>query len=400
MENGSWRNNIPNENYLGISLMDVELSVLVDTTVDLKCIQNYQDSRRLSFPDYNDFRVFNLGEQLFISSMEFISPIRLSLPEFFTTRNQADEHPQIPKNFVEIPPAFNASDPASGEHTMNNSPLRVWARTYSSCPVGASDNPKHPKRRGTHKNLLYFGGNITSAKVLFYPRHNPNDIRNVNLKKPCNLRMRQAEEQMDNVVPAPNQPLASFETIEAIKYPNHTLGDLFMADRRSACCTRVKSKSNRRAIRSPPQNDNDDELLVAMVHPKTIYPGKRLPTGVIPNMYLSKFIAFLPKEPFAIVARSGMFCLGNPRHGTDEPTKNPLQYAKLIPLRFANETYDCPRIHFATGMVDTPRPNTRESNNTDDEKDSVIIAYGVSDCLSRFVKIPKTEIIRMLSSDA
>jgi len=61
----------------------------------------------------------------------------------------------------------------------------------------------------------------------------------------------------------------------------------------------------------------------------------------------------------------------------------------MQPMTFGNVTLHCPRIHFVTGMTDV--------GNSKQQGGSVLISYGVSDCLSRVVEIPKSEIVRMLS---
>ena len=60
------------------------------------------------------------------------------------------------------------------------------------------------------------------------------------------------------------------------------------------------------------------------------------------------------------------------------PMSNPLQFATADPLRFANETYGCPRIHFDTGMVEVPRKEELESEDSAPKasEESVIISYG------------------------
>ena len=396
---GSWSNTNSNQtDYLGISLMDAHLKILLDTTVNLQSIQVVDRKRKPSFLGYDDFRLVNLDEQLYLSSQIFISPIHLSLSmrtaTSSTTRSLNEYNAKIPKKFVEISPAFDTNDISFGDSNKDPS-LRIWIRRYSSCPVGSSDSQNNPTKRGSHKNLLYFGGNTTSntAKVLFYPRFNPNDVRDVDLQAPCNRTIRYREERGDFSTPEVTQPAAAFDTIEAIKYPNRTLDTLFMADRGSACCTHVNTKAIYRT-----RTIHTDEVLVAIVHPKTIYPGKNLPEGVTPNTYLSRFIAFLPREPYTIVARSGMFCLGYPSRGMDDhTTANPLEFVKMNTLKFANETYECPRIHFPMGMVDTPPEFNTRRGEEEDNDGTVIVSYGVSDCLARFVEIPKAEIIRMLS---
>jgi hypothetical protein len=63
--------------------------------------------------------------------------------------------------------------------------------------------------------------------------------------------------------------------------------------------------------------------------------------------------------------------------------------------------YNCPRIHFVTGMIDKVEVDkvnnvNNNANNNNNNDGSVILSYGVSDCLSRFIEIKKSEIIRML----
>ncbi|KAL3899223.1 MAG: hypothetical protein SGARI_006506, partial [Bacillariaceae sp.] len=110
-----------------------------------------------------------------------------------------------------------------------------------------------------------------------------------------------------------------------------------------------------------------------------------------------RFIAFEPTHPYRIVARSGMFCLGYPSAadvdglGKNATTttgnyQNPLATTKMNPLNFAGVQHDCPRIHFVMGMVD----------KVGDDADSVLLSYGVSDCMSRIVEIRKADINAML----
>ena len=472
---GSWdnRNKMEKTDYLGISLMDIDLNVLVDTTVDLKGIQNRND-RAPSFVVYDDFRLLNMDETLYLTSKTFIAPIQLSLTTrdvtatFSTTRTLVEEEERkVPDNYLEIPPAFDIDDriPSGGGEGegegagKKDTALRIWIRRFSSCPVGPSDNPiDRTKRAASSKNLLYFGvnttGDGTTARAVWHPRHNPNDVRRVDLDEPCNRDVRPGEEQTRFRVPWPTplQPILSLETIERKLYPNHTRDQLFHEDRGSACCTRIRTETLRSVFRNehhPPKPERsgpevhrsssttttdpytnttvtassvyeilndpsiDEELLVAIVHPKTRYPGWYLPEGIVPNIYLSRFIAFLPREPYTILVRSGMFCLGYPVRGMDDDDddddkttlpagNNPLEFLTTNRLKFANETYECPRIHFAMGMADAPRPEELAQGDSDgrpgrDHEPSVIVSYGVSDCLSRFVEIPKSEIVRLLS---
>ena len=106
--------------------------------------------------------------------------------------------------------------------------------------------------------------------------------------------------------------------------------------------------------------------------------------------YLSQFYAFLPFPPFEIVAISGHFCF-NHMHEKDvgysaqwiseRPKDN-----RTAPILINNETFRCPIISFASGMIEMIGHN---GNN-------IIITYGVNDCYSRSILVPKKKIELLL----
>jgi hypothetical protein len=167
-------------------------------------------------------------------------------------------------------------------------------------------------------------------------------------------------------------PDPSFRTIDEFLYPlSERKAVIFVPDRGSACCVGIEDPDGR-------------NLFLGVGHPKTVFPGKRLPAGVAPNIYLSRFFAFERYPPYRIVARSGMFCFGYTQE-SEESGNHPLWNSSSAPLMFSGESFDCPRIHFVMGIVD---------KFGDDSK--VIISYGVSDCLSRFAEVDKADIVKML----
>ena len=405
------RKEIPQTDYLGIALIDGNLKIVLDTVVDLKDFAakpyRIQDGKKQRII-YNDYRLFVLRGELYLSTMMFLFPIRLRLVSSCSsnTTNCHHDSPPPTKGYIKLPFAFETTP---GQHTISKNGhsigLEIYLRDYPTCCVGAFDWRKHPEKKGNNKNLLYFDDSTNGAKALFFPRHNPNDVRKVDLSTRCDTRTRRKKVQHASHTPNGTQPIPTFHTMDEYLYPNHTYEDLWMADRGSACCTRLKrssiipARSNNATTRNNTTSKPDsDFLLVAIVHPKTIFPGKKLPPGVVPNTYLSRFIAFLPHPPYTIVARSGSFCLGYPQHGLDDDefqmTANetnhhpPLLFSEMQPMTFGNVTLHCPRIHFVTGMTDV--------GNSKQRGGSVLISYGVSDCLSRVVEIPKSEIVRML----
>ena len=262
------------------------------------------------------------------------------------------------------------------------------------------------------KNLLYFVDPSTNATMVsHFPRGNPHDVRWVDLETKC---------RHQNITPPPPRFNAtldweeippSFHTIDEQLYHGRTINrrtkkGFYMPDRGSACCVWIPD------VRSS-NSTTSKRLLLAVVHPKTIFPGKTLPKGVIPNSYFSRFIAIEPTFPYRIVARSGLFCLG---YSEESDSGHPLWSERFDPLTMGGVSFDCPRITFVTGMVDkvvvvveeeeeeeeetTERREPRAADDDDDDLDSmlvalrrnnskVILSYGVSACISRFALLPE-----------
>jgi hypothetical protein len=380
---------------MGVSLLDADLDILMETTVSFA-----PDSRRKKvLPEYNDYRIYNLHDDLYLTSMNRIVPLYLTMtppPSTTTSSGSADATTYqnhkinnstiLVDSLIEMPPAF----PSSATLSSPPPPFRVWIRNFAACPVDKANS----------KNLLYFVSKDTvndqdtnktnNVRVIHYPSRNPNDVRHVQLNTPCGEQpISPIEGDANDTTPEP-----SFPTIEEQLFPGAAIkGNLFLGDRGSACCTSMTDPTN------------GEEVLVALVHPKTHFPGKRLPKGVVRNTYLSRWIAFQPQSPYRIVARSGMFCLGYPTeldqltttvdasltyNNNSRPRavsyQNPLSMVHLDPLSFAGKLYNnCPRIHFVMGMV---------AKVNDPSK--VLVSYGVSDCLSRIIEISKKEIQSML----
>ncbi|OEU12453.1 hypothetical protein FRACYDRAFT_243705 [Fragilariopsis cylindrus CCMP1102] len=473
MYGGSWENvlgkskfsnvSIPQTDYIGLSLLDSKLNILKDITVNLKTVSTVK-----FFPNYNDHRLFNLNEQLYFTSVNHIAPIELSLTSLVAQdqdqsqgeqQQKQSQSPPISDGYIQIPNAFqnddavnNADVNVNADNVKNNVTnvttalsstqqlqLQVFIRKYSSCPIGKTIN----KRAQTSKNLLYFQNNNRNndIKLLFQPRWNPNEVfHKVNLNLKCNIGKGKDTTLKYSTTfdPQEQQAIEKFETVEKSLYPNYNYDELFVQDRGSACCidiyvntinSDIDENKNKHESKQNQNNQKQDKkqlqkLKVAVVHPKTKYPGKQLPLGITPNTYLSRFIAFLPNDPYTILYKSNMFCLPYPtlddKEGGDNTNDNsndnddnngsnlnPLTYMKMVPLEFGmNETaayYNCPRIHFVTGMIDkidnskdTDNNGGDEANNDSNNDGSVILSYGVSDCLSRFIEIKKSEIIRML----
>lgn len=103
--------------------------------------------------------------------------------------------------------------------------------------------------------------------------------------------------------------------------------------------------------------------------------------------YVSRFYAFSTKAPnFPLVALSGPFCFGSLNIKNDKNAGEMVSLAQNPGKLNDNITwYDCPHVTFASGITEYQK-----------DKEYVIISYGVSDCYSRSIVVPKRRIIELL----
>ena len=428
--------------YLGIAILDHDLNIISSQVVTFDGPQypfrSYND-RRTNV--YDDYRVHNLhGDQLYLSTRNMIIPLYLNLDvdrdiDFVKTITKMPGNKERTRRrtmmnrvdqaqYVMIPSAFPEASSSSSSRSLpqsKNNHFSVFTRSFPSCGVYGESNGRSVRRGikktiSNGKNFLYFvddngkdndstdgrrsilsnSTSFPSCKLLHYPRWNPNDVRVVELDTLCG-RQQETEYDLKKIEKFKSIPLPSFRTIDEQYYPklmknsaDNITSPLFMNDRGSACCIKMVDPTNGKTV------------LVGISHPKTPYPGKKLPKDVEPNTYLSRFFAFEPHYPYNIVARSGMFCFGYPTNnnggGIDSTNDGRgdtylSSTYKMAPLQFANITHNCPKIHFVTGIIEKV-----SIAGAEDSSKRIIISYGISDCLSRFIEVDKTEIAKLLWS--
>jgi len=104
--------------------------------------------------------------------------------------------------------------------------------------------------------------------------------------------------------------------------------------------------------------------------------------------YLHAFYAFKPYPPFEIVSVSGYFCLGALQSsdvGYDDHWMSKRdEHGKDMDVK--GETYSCPKITFVTGITEMIH-----------DQDNFVISYGVKDCYSRSIIVPKEKVRILLS---
>ena len=357
------------KDYLGIVIVNASSSnfpneirnndILYDTIVDLKAINGFSNNAQ-------DYRLFVLQKQLYISSVDAITPI------WFTTSTSNAPPNHSRKDTILIPTVF------SKDTDQPQFQLNAWVRRSVSC-VNC-----HRKRAFCGKNFNYFvddaSTNNTSeamVRVEVWPT-GPHTVHSVDLNRRCKRGLDPNTKYIDSL----SEVRPTFPTMEEVDFPSlGGMESIFTRGRGSACCIRVPY---------PSANSNISRtVLVGIQHTKT--PSQRnkiLPPNVTSNHYLSSFYAFESEPPYNIIAKTGWFCLGFPEDPNEDQRKDTSLLHRVTSWRklvLGGRTYNCPRIHFLSGM--TTKVN---------DPNAVILAYGINDCYSRFVEVRLSDIYNLL----
>lgn len=146
--------------------------------------------------------------------------------------------------------------------------------------------------------------------------------------------------------------------------------------RGTACCGKIQVPDER--------SGKLKHLLVGVSHQKYAKrPWSSTKVNYTDKSYVSALYTFEPSPPYRIVARSGSFCFGYP--DKEEAKEN--YYANLTLARnlIMREPENCPFITFVSGITEKVGDPSK-----------LIIGYGINDCVSRFVEVDKSELVRLL----
>jgi hypothetical protein len=146
--------------------------------------------------------------------------------------------------------------------------------------------------------------------------------------------------------------------------------------RGTACCVKIQV---------PDESSGElHHLFVGVSHQKFVKrPGSTSKVRYTDKGYLSSLYAFEPTPPYRVVARSGSFCFGYP--GSEEGKENyhtNLTHARSLTM---GEKENCPFITFVSGITEKAGDSSK-----------IILGYGINDCISRFVEVDKSELVRLL----
>jgi hypothetical protein len=341
MMGGTWkRAKTQVKDYLGLALLRADLTIVADTVVDAKDIVHKMQ----------DPRLFVLHDQIYVGSYHRMTPLWLVPPVLPSTITDNDG---VPSNAtIQVP-------------NMWESNMTVWLRTFGACT-----KDREIQRKG--KNLNFFVDADNRTMMEMFPKGPKEEIE---LDVRCT---KSAVEDPPGTFVFPNMsaiPPPSFGTVEELDLARERIFEpAITGDRGSYCCVPITVKGQ--------------HLLLGIAHSKTKYNHKQgtdaYSAGQIQaNHFFSSFYAIQDRAPYNVVARSGKFCLGFAQD--EDESDNPYTMMNRVPLQLMGKTFDCPRIHFVTGMVEMA-----------DDSSKMIISYGINDCLPRMVVVEKAEIIQKM----
>jgi hypothetical protein len=330
-----------NQEFLGLAFLRADLSVINDFTVDLT-----KASMRVQ-----DFRLFNLKNQLYITGNDIIAPIWVNYPTALA------ESVKDVKNVKVLKDMFS-----------KHNPLSLTVRTFTSCCTSKSC---------VGKNFNYFIGANDTILAETNPTF-PHTVEELDLTNRCyssNLK------RIDTSISTMQAPAPSFYSyMEQYFHMNGVYKTTQSKDRGTAGFIKVTDPRNNKSTTDG--NNNTQHLLVGISHRKLFDVGN---SKVVykDKTYTSNLYAFEPTPPYRIVARSGAFCMGF--SSKEEEKEN--YYSKLTRGRplVMGEKENCPFITFVSGMTEKAGDSSK-----------LILSYGINDCVPRFVEVDKSEIVRLL----
>jgi len=343
---GDWDARPKSVSYMGLALLRSDLSIVDDVVLDISTADFFAGE---------DFRLFLLHGDIYVGTFGFVSRLWIKKPKAMQSRMLC-KHLFPGKSSMEV----------------------VLAKHH----VMSTTNPAIKKKA---KNINWFVGEDSSSKKHVLAEIFPVGPRLVH-EQHIHINVKQDAVFENDHVPEPSfytdDELHLAEDMGIFKSP-------FSWERGGACCVPIAHPGK--------QQESNNTLLLGISHTKTPYKRQRTTnTGLASNQYVSRFYAFEQSAPYRTVAMSGHFCLPNNPDITNttssESSKNATTthpYANFPVggnfLQLGKTTYNCPAVHFISGMVEKV-----------DDPSMLIIAYGASDCTSRFIRVRKSDVTAML----
>jgi hypothetical protein len=177
-------------------------------------------------------------------------------------------------------------------------------------------------------------------------------------------------------------------------------------DRGTACCVKIFPKHFHHLLETTSLTPNSkstttnvlegmEYLWVGVAHTKS----KKRTENISGFVYLSRVYALSPQ--YELIARTGFLCFGFPtlpvqtnasvhggvgvppsNHNNEDPHVHLTHHSKVV---IEGTEYNCPRIEFVSGISEKV-----------DDPDTVLLGYGVNDCVARIVQIQKQQLANRL----
>jgi hypothetical protein len=377
-------------NYLGLALLDKDLSIVRTTMEDRRYTDVVIDLNKQLFKANWTPRGKLVEKQFFQDCQLVVAPLPLSPVNAKADRLMLICNEYITHVRLERTGTFKW---ASRVHTDKSVKIRFENTYGNTLQLTALEMPNVIMRQGARhgdKNLHFFrqvvtcgGEDVLGDGYLEIWPGGPHETRYMDF----------SNYKYDITTKSTvNEPVASFMTIDDVG-----ISPLISRDSGSACCI---------SIRWHDDNDEDGEgrrLLLGFSHRKTRkgrFSHRKTRKGLLDSPkynYVSRVYAFEPIPPFDIVARSGFFCLGfelglqsngeYQEKSEDITNEQVIGAANDYRLKINGEVFDkCPSIHFVTGIAD----------KLDEEEETAIISYGVNDCYPRMIEVPKKVLVGLL----
>mmetsp|Transcript_49783 Transcript_49783/g.120671 ORF Transcript_49783/g.120671 Transcript_49783/m.120671 type:complete len:956 (+) Transcript_49783:51-2918(+) len=417
------------KNFLGLAVLDRQLRIIPNSDVIMDFVSVFKKySSSTSGKPYEDFRLVHVpsvanghiannkndddGGRIFLTHRVFFAQIHLSTTKSHQRDGNNEDNDDKNNNnksqlpMIEVPPLFGGNphlqDKSNGLDNITTNGLTVHVIDIEKKSF-INDIPPDGKNFGLLPSLAGGGGDgggqdgSNSGKLfLEYSIDYPRQTFEIDLST------YEASPMTTHSYGAPEPSfLTQYQALIDVKFTTQ--------DRGTSCCVKLSTEhfhdwTTNRTIH------NMDHLWVGVGHTKN---RQRMePNGF---QYVSRLYALSPT--YDLVARSGLFCVGFPNddgisttttadaeagvdldvHVVDPLLVNQTRKSKLM---FASTTttttrtttttatattYNCPRIEFVSGISEKV-----------DDYNVALLAYGINDCVSNIVQVPKEQLGRRL----
>mmetsp|Transcript_27448 Transcript_27448/g.56209 ORF Transcript_27448/g.56209 Transcript_27448/m.56209 type:complete len:447 (-) Transcript_27448:68-1408(-) len=391
-------------NYLGLAILDERLQVAtlppgtiatgvspsLDMIVDINALLRhiFTGKGTKKYFVFEDVRLFIIHNQLYMSIRMFLFPICITIDHHGIESSQAPPSPAMCKgnassSMTELPAIYRSND---------HMHLFVAGNALSlNCNTTDCKNFQFFEVKNEHGDTSK--SNTLKEHWASMPRLIIDHGQDIYKQFVEDSQYYKDPETSKKLLPMRGKEIMSFglplPRSNSSQLIDNAIGKYFIPrDRGSACCIQIEKKYYNDLFPSDPP----ESIMVGITHKKT---ALRMPSslGRKSFIYLSNLYAFSSHHPYQYIARSGLFCFGFTNNQTDSTSYSVAnaysELTKVQRVEFHGVSYDCPRIHFVSGITEKVGDETR-----------VIVAYGVNDCVSRFVEILKRDLMIHLFSNA